>query len=377
MRIHTTTTAFLQGLFVCLLLTGSGPGTAVAGEIVFELRDAPSEGTVCAYLFDSANAFGDFRDPARVEEFQLADGDVLTLSGIEAGTYAVLLHFDENRNGIFDRNFIGIPREPVAFSRNYRPKGPPNWSLARFNLAEGETVRFSSDLFLALGERGRWGVGLGVIGRGSPYRDYDGGVFQPIPAITYNGSRFQALGTVFRYGLLGTDTVRLAAQASYRIGVYDEEDSEFLIGMGDRESTLMAGLALQVELPRGFDVVVQYEHDALDQIGGGQAQVRVDKAFQLGLSRISPYVGVNWFSADLADHDFGVAPDVAREFRPAYKVGDIVTQEVGLNAFVELSRSWRLVGSAGLEFFPDEVTESPIVDSDQVVKGFLALSYVF
>jgi outer membrane protein len=371
---HTMIRAiFLLALVVCI----AGAGRIWAGEVEFNLTDAPSEGTVFVYLFDSANAFGDFRDPARLVTHDLADGDQVVLRDIAAGAYAVMLHFDENGNGVFDKNFIGIPTEPIAFSNNYEPKGPPTWNLARFSIAEGETVRFDAALFKALGERGRLGVGLGVIGRGSPYRDYDGGVYQPIPALTYNGERFQALGPTFRYGLAGSDVVRLAATASFRIGVYDEKDSPFLEGMGDRENTLMAGLALQIELPRGFDVALQYEHDVLDQIGGGQAQLRLDRSFQAGRSRISPYAGVNWLSADLADHDFGVAPDVATVDRPAYKVGDIITTEVGIGTFIELSRDWRLLVSAGVEFFPGEVTDSPIVDEDQVIKGFTALNYVF
>lgn len=350
---------------------------AVAGEVAIQVTGAPTEGTVFVYVFDSANAFGDFRDPARLERFDLANGATLRLRDVAAGDYAVMVHLDENGNGIFDKNFIGIPREPIAFSNGYRPKGPPTWNLARFSLAEGETVRFEAELFKALGRRGRLGVGVGVIGRGSPYRDSDVAVYQPIPALTYNGDRFQALGPVLRFGLVGSDRLRLAATASYRIGVYEEDDSPYLAGMGDRDSTMMLGLALQIELPRGFDIALQYDHDALDRIGGGQAQLRVDKAFQVGRSRISPFVGVNWIASDLADHDFGVALERATAVRPSYEVGDVVTTEIGVSAFAELSRDWRLLVSAGVELFPDAITASPIVSEDRVIKGFLALNYVF
>ena len=43
--------------------------------------------------------------------------------------------------------------------------------------------------------------------------------------------------------------LRLAAVGNYRIGVYEEDDSEALEGMGDRDSTFMLGLGLQAELP--------------------------------------------------------------------------------------------------------------------------------
>jgi outer membrane scaffolding protein for murein synthesis (MipA/OmpV family) len=47
------------------------------------------------------------------------------------------------------------------------------------------------------------------------------------------------------------------------------------------------------------------------------------------------------------------------------------------NAFMELSRDWRLLVSAGVELFPDAITASPIVSDDRAIKGFLALNYVF
>ena len=81
-------------------------------------------------------------------------------------------------------------------------------------------------------------------------------MFQPIPAITYNGERLQWLGPNLRYGILGSGRLRLALSASYRIGVYEEDDSPVLAGLGDRDDTLLAGLALQYEFPGGFDIEI-------------------------------------------------------------------------------------------------------------------------
>ena len=45
-----------------------------------------------------------------------------TFPNIETGDYAVLVYQDSNNNGKFDRNFIGIPKEPYALSQNFHPK---------------------------------------------------------------------------------------------------------------------------------------------------------------------------------------------------------------------------------------------------------------
>ncbi len=40
---------------------------------------------------------------------------------IPYGTYAIALYHDLNNNDKLDKNFLGIPKEPYGFSRNYRP----------------------------------------------------------------------------------------------------------------------------------------------------------------------------------------------------------------------------------------------------------------
>jgi outer membrane protein len=366
--------AFLASLLMAL---GAGGGEIHAADIIVNLEQAPQGGKVVLLLFDSANAFGDFRDPVRSEPFEADGRTSFLLAEVPAGDYALLVHHDTNGNGVIDKNFIGIPTEPIAFSNGYRPKGPPSYQRARFTVGSSDDVEMDLELFQALGRRGRVGVGLGVIGRSSPYREYSGGVYQVIPAITYNGDRFQFLGPNLQVGVVGSGMLRLAAILSYRIGVYEEKDSLFLDGLGDRESTAMAGLAMEFELPRGIDLSLRYEHDILDRIGGGGARLGLDKAFSLGVVRIMPEVGVNWLSSDLSNHDFGVPPAAATLDRPAYELDDTISFEIGLASLIEISRDWLIVMNLAVERFDDEVTNSPIVVEDQVVKGFFALNYVF
>ena len=292
------------------------------------------------------------------------------------GTYAVVVHHDVDADDQFDKNFIGVPREPIAISRGYRPKGPPVYARASFALAPGEARVEEAELYRVLGDRGLIGLGVGVLGRSSPYRGGDAGVYQPIPAITFNGSRLQWFGPSVRYGLIGSDRLRLAATASYRLRAYEEDDSPALAGMGDRDDTLMAGLALTSELPAGVNLSLGYEHDVLDRIGGGAARLAANRSFQWGIARFSPEVALNWTSGALADHDFGVPASAAAPGRPAYDVGDVLSVEVGVGSFIELTREWCVLFNASVEFLPSEVTNSPIVDTDHVVKGFFALTYV-
>lgn len=367
-----------SGIWVALTaLMLSFASVTTAAEIQVNLDPPPSDGAVVLMLFDSANTFGDFRDPCNKAIFPADGRSSFKLENIPPGEYALVVHHDIDNNGVLDKSFIGIPTEPLAFSNKYQPKGPPRYQRALFTLAEGQTAVMDLGFYRALGRSGRIGVGVGVIGRGSPYRDYRGEVTQFIPAVTYNGERIQVLGPFVQVGIAGTGKLRLAALASYRIGVYEEDDSPYLSGMGDRKSTLMAGLGLQYELPKGFDIALRFEADVLDRIGGTSAQFRIDKSFQTGVFRLAPHLGVNWQSSGLSNYDFGVTADQALPYRPVYKLGDQFSFEAGIGSSVELTRDWQLFVSAAIEFFDDEVSNSPIVVEDHILKGFFALNYVF
>ncbi|MEJ2530253.1 MAG: MipA/OmpV family protein [Halioglobus sp.] len=361
---------------MCLFLPMAAQ-PASAAEVAVQLEDPPSSGTVALTLFDSANTFGDLRDPVRLETYTLDGRDSYLMTGIAAGEYALMVYYDENDNRQIDKNFIGIPTEPLGFSNDYRPKGPPSYTRAAFSLAKDERREFNVSLYRPLGKRGRLGVGVGVIGRSSPYRDYDGGVAQVIPAITYNGARLQILGPNVSFGLVGTGKLRLAAAGTYRLGVYDEDDSDYLAGLGDRDSTFMAGLSLQAELPMGYDIALSYEHDVLDRIGGGEARIAVDKSFQSGTFRFTPELGINWLAQDLTEYDYGVPLNKARSDRPAYRPDSAFTADIGLGVLYEITTDWLVVMNVAVEFFDDEITDSPIVDKDYVLKGFFAVNYVF
>ncbi|MBT8133501.1 MAG: MipA/OmpV family protein [Gammaproteobacteria bacterium] len=348
-----------------------------AADIIVRIDNPPQSGSVALVLFDSANTFGDLRDPFQVVIHELDGREEYLIENVGAGEYALMVYFDENRNKRIDKNFIGIPKEPLGFSNRYRPKGPPAYKRAAFTMAEGESRSFDVELYRPLGKFGRIGVGAGVIFRSSPYRDYNGTVSQVIPAITYNGDRLQIFGPKVVLGLAGSGKLRLAGTGSYRIGVYNEDDSDFLQGMGDREDTFMAGLAIQGELPGGIDLSASYEHDVLDRIGGGEARLQFSKSLQAGVFRFSPAIAFNWTSSELSNHDFGVSDNQATADRPAYSLGDVTSVEAGMGVFIEITSDWLIIMNLAAESLSSEVTASPIVSEDYVIKGFAAVNYVF
>ncbi len=360
-----------------------GLGSVCAASLVsgsdvrISLDNPPGTGTVVALVFDSADAFADLRDPLKRLVLPGGGESVASLGDLPPGDYAVMVYHDENNNGELDKNFIGIPREPLGFSNRYWAKGKPTFSGAAFTVTEDQEVPIDVELKKIFGKVGLFGVGVGAIAQSSPYRGSDSTRIQAIPAITYIGERLQILGPMAQVGLTSWKGVRLAATAQYRLGAYDEDDSDYLEGMGDRKDSLFAGLALQTRLPAGLRISAGFNYDVLGEVGGGTGQLGIRRGWQVGKVLVAPSLELNWLTAELANHEYGVTSEEAREDRPEYLPGDALTLEPGLGLSAELFSQWRIILNVSVELLPSSLRNSPLVDESQVWHSFGAINYTF
>lgn len=121
---------------------------AAAADLTLEVRGLESsQGTVMVAVF--ADAEGWLRQPVAVARQSVAgqQGGVLqlTLKDLPAGRLAFSVFHDLNDNGRMDRNAIGVPLEPFAFSNNaVAAFGPPRFEQASFE--PGSSARLSIQL---------------------------------------------------------------------------------------------------------------------------------------------------------------------------------------------------------------------------------------
>ena len=65
----------------------------------------------------------------------------VTFVGIPKAEYTVMVYQDENNNGKLDKNFIGMPKEPVACSNNAKGfMGPPKYEDAKFTITADSKI---------------------------------------------------------------------------------------------------------------------------------------------------------------------------------------------------------------------------------------------
>jgi uncharacterized protein (DUF2141 family) len=105
---------------------------AHAADLVIHVDNVKSaSGQVMVALYDNAAAF--LKHPARAAQAQ-ADkaGTTLVFHDVAPGDYGFAVFHDANGNGRMDKNLMGIPTEPIAFSNNAQGRmGPPTFDAVK------------------------------------------------------------------------------------------------------------------------------------------------------------------------------------------------------------------------------------------------------
>lgn len=121
----------------------SGESTAAVRLTIANIQS--QVGKLYISVYDSKDTFlGDtkvYAQEAGLENLQ--DGQLEVLMTLPYGALAISVHHDDNANGEMDRNFIGIPKEPVGLSNGHVPKfGPPKFSKAVIEISQPEQQTF-------------------------------------------------------------------------------------------------------------------------------------------------------------------------------------------------------------------------------------------
>lgn len=132
-------------LMALLTIGAASPGpTRQGADLQVQLSGLRSgKGTVFLCLSGNPGTYLKCQaDPTSVSRaIPAAAAGRLDLGSVKAGTYALLVVHDENRNGKLDMMF-GIPREGFGFSNNpaMKPRAP-KWEEIRFSVPAAPSVQ--------------------------------------------------------------------------------------------------------------------------------------------------------------------------------------------------------------------------------------------
>lgn len=123
-------------LFGLLLLA---PIRAIAGDLTVVISQVNAQtGSLLAALCVEATYDDPESCPYTIKTRAKAPSVKIVYVDVTPGTYSVQVFHDENDNGEFDTNLLGIPKEGVASSNNAHGSfGPPSFLATAFTMNGG------------------------------------------------------------------------------------------------------------------------------------------------------------------------------------------------------------------------------------------------
>lgn len=130
-------------LILCLLLL-SATTQAQNPQLVIEIQNIEGlKGNIRIGIFNKSEKF--LKEGHTYKSYIVAvkkPTQTITIEDLPKGEYAFLLYHDKNSDAKLNQTFIGIPKEPFAFSNNIIPKlSKPSFEECKFMLKENKTMK--------------------------------------------------------------------------------------------------------------------------------------------------------------------------------------------------------------------------------------------
>ncbi|TXD84877.1 DUF2141 domain-containing protein [Subsaximicrobium wynnwilliamsii] len=101
------------------------------------------DGTIKIGVFNTDIDF--LEENATIRDYSLtvtSATEIFVIDDLPKGEYAISMYHDENSDGVLNRNFFGIPKEPYGFSNNVKPKlSAPDYKDCKFSFAKNDTLK--------------------------------------------------------------------------------------------------------------------------------------------------------------------------------------------------------------------------------------------
>lgn len=128
---------------VALTLSTFSVASALAADVevqVSHLRDSRGSIAVALFSIENARTFPDAGALANLKQ-SLKESKPIVFRDLPTGDYALAAFHDANDDGRMNTNFIGIPKEGIAFSNNPTLYfGAPSFAKCRFRVEGNRTV---------------------------------------------------------------------------------------------------------------------------------------------------------------------------------------------------------------------------------------------
>lgn len=217
----------------------------------------------------------------------------------------------------------------------------------------------------------RWSLGLAAAVRESAYAGEDRRSLV-IPNVTYEGERFYWHGGAVGYRLIKRDGFGLDGFIAARMDGIDAGDFGVreLAERGvdrarleDRDDSADAGLSATWKGVAG-ELELDVRADITSASEGYQTAAHYRYPLRVGGAMITPSIGVESMSKDMADYYYGTLDEEIARGVVRYRPGSVVVPDIGVTLVKPFARKWLFIASVEYRALPDELKDSPLVEKD-------------
>ena len=224
-----------------------------------------------------------------------------------------------------------------------------------------------------------YAIGLAITGEQNPYSGSENGA-SAYPFLTsFRDSAFTDDWFLIRDGDLG---VRWVSTSGWELGAVGRiqtlglgnTETDNLLGIADRKWTLEVGPTIGW---RGWPVHINLKTyaEVSDRHDGMISQFALSLPMEWSRGYFVPSVELIHQTDDYANYYFGVTAAESTQTRPEYSAGAATNLAFKARWGYALNEKWLLSGALGLERLDSAVTNSPIVDRDDIWSARIGIAY--
>jgi outer membrane protein len=206
-----------------------------------------------------------------------------------------------------------------------------------------------------------WGLGIGAGWQRPVYAGSENKT-RVIPLVSFENEYVRVLGLGADLKLPSAGPVSFSLRARYALGDgYESDDAPILNGMEERKPSFWLGGAVQWRTDYA-KLSAEVSGDASSHSKGTEARLGVEHDFRFGRFMFTPRVAAVWRDAKYVDYYYGVRPEEATAFRPAYEGRGTTNAEVGLRTFYGISQHDGAFLDVSATALGSSIKDSPLVD---------------
>ncbi len=223
-----------------------------------------------------------------------------------------------------------------------------------------------------------WSGGVFATTDSQPYRGADGKV-RVFPFVSYRSQSLEWYGPFLRYRVAAVSDWNVWLRGQVDFGAFDEDDSAFLEGMGDRSTTLLLGLGVQRNLNDDWSVSLSADRDVFGAHDGVESVLGVTRRIGRPFLPLSGSVsgGVRFQDKRWTRDRVAVSEAQALEDRPQYRPDVSVHPYLSGMALYRVSERWLATAGLRYEWLDASWTDSPLVSDKGRLTSIVTVSYLF